>query len=1155
MSESERVVKLLQSIDKSLKDRASTSGGNSSNTSSSMSSAIASAGQDSKETRSQNTELRNQASLIASINEQISKQTELNRVNAQEKYDSFKEFKSQAGMLKDAVGEIGSSVDTLLLGMPGKMGKVFGGAFKSLASGIKTIFGGPLRAMKDLKKITLGSVDAFKKATSSVEKLTIAINGLASAVAALLSGGLSLIGGALKAVVGIFTSFVSVVKNAIKVAVSFGKTLFTLPFQLASFAAKYGGIIRKKLVEEIGGAVEKTRELFDMTSNSGEAFAMLGKHAASSVLAFENYDSELTKIFGTPEQMISRTAESIDALGHFSEIYGRSITKTVDSTLQFEKARKAFGFTKDDISYIALESRKNLEPLNKTIDRMGFAISEAGDSMSLNKKRLSKNFLELRKDIGLFGHISDDSLARVAGRAMQLGVSMQDLKGIFGKFSTFEDAANASALLSQTFGMNVDALKLIKSENPMEIVEMFRESMFMTGRSFDELNRHEKSVLASYTGMSNESLKMVMNFRDAGMDYKEIQQKLKDNEPENKKIKVLEQMNDSISKTLKVMSETSAWEAFKKGISKSIMYGTKLGAEFKRASRAMQNFYNFGLRAATGKNKDHMDKLFLPFTDTLKQIFGNEKGKGGLLDPKRFDKSFGKSVKFFGHVSELLFKKGKTVEAQRYISNELRKISLKDAAKEGGFFTQAIMIGGEFVGKFIKGFIAIGPALIESAARGFRGLVGWLTGSGNKDTKGFKQTFKDLFKLSDDDLQGLNTIWEQIKAEWNNKENWTAFDGAINYIKNAFKSMFRSVFAYFADHSRATLMDLNPLKNTFGGGENEGITDASAIRRNIKNYKGGDYIRSFSKNRDYGQGYAVGYGEQAEKAFKERYEKKIADSGLSDPSTKFKGASIYEGKKILDNLFEKGMGNRKKVSGIKDFKSSFSFLSPKFLESLFRVYSKKFPNANGKFDLEMLKSITSDISAVIHERKFDGNSTLSNFGFDFDVLDTLFASAIRADSARNALINSDQLINTYKRGKKILTQNDYASKGGLGSYFYDSSSGTVNTFNPNDQFVAGMEGGPVVNAIRYSGDAAREVMKIVRAIKSSVSGGGMQQVSSSGDRPVEVVLKVDSEVLTRVLLDNDFIGKAGNPAYTKSSQRLGAEARINPTGGPTTSIS
>ena len=74
-------------------------------------------------------------------------------------------------------------------------------------------------------------------------------------------------------------------------------------------------------------------------------------------------------------------------------------------------------------------------------------------------------------------------------------VSVEDASNVFKKFNTFEDAANSVAMLSQTFGMNLDAMEIIQAENPIEIIDMFRNSMIATGRTFDELNRFEKEIL------------------------------------------------------------------------------------------------------------------------------------------------------------------------------------------------------------------------------------------------------------------------------------------------------------------------------------------------------------------------------------------------------------------------------------------------------------------------------------------------------------------------------------------------------------------------------------------------------------------------------------------------------------------------------------
>ena len=101
--------------------------------------------------------------------------------------------------------------------------------------------------------------------------------------------------------------------------------------------------------------------------------------------------------------------------------------------------------------------------------------------------------------------------------------------------------------------MQVEQLQLLKAEKPEEIIEQFREAMLSTGRSFDQLNRHEKALMAQHTGLSAESLKLTMNYRNLGLSHEEIQKKLKENDPTQKQIKNLELMNDSLKKINKTM--------------------------------------------------------------------------------------------------------------------------------------------------------------------------------------------------------------------------------------------------------------------------------------------------------------------------------------------------------------------------------------------------------------------------------------------------------------------------------------------------------------------------------------------------------------------------------------------------------------------------
>ena len=109
----------------------------------------------------------------------------------------------------------------------------------------------------------------------------------------------------------------------------------------------------------------------------------------------------------------------------------------------------------------------------------------------------------------------------------------------------------------------------------------------------------------------------------------------------------------------------------------------------------------------------------------------------------------------------------------------------------------------------------------------------------------------------------------------------------------------------------------------------------------------------------------------------------------------------------------------------------------------------------------------------------------------------------------------------------------------------------MTTLSPLDQIMAGMPNGPIVKAIKYSGDAAMRVEKLIYSAIASkpITVETKPQSTSQNERPIEVVLKLDNDVVARHLLTNNFVGKAKTLEYTKGSDRLTSQATINQSGG------
>lgn len=423
-------------------------------------------------------------------------------------------------------------------------------------------------------------------------------------------------------------------KSVIGAVAQLFKTILTLPAQVAKMAAQAGNKLRVDLVEVIGNAKQEFKEFFDMNSNIGQGIQKLGKVGSGQLATFQVAGSRMVKLFGFGTQgivtMMSEFKEILNAMGPFAEIFGNTIGDTEEQIEFFIMMKRAFGLSTEDYAYYAQDAAKNMQTLNDRIFEMGKTVFNVADSYSLDRKKMSLNFQKLRKQIVHFDHLTDEELAVTTARITQLGVKIEDVAAIFDKFSTFEDAAKSIALLSQTFGMNLDAMDLIKAEKPEEIFEMFRNTMMETGRSFEDLNRFEKQLMANQTGLSAETLKSIMNFRTAGLTYEQAVERANQNKPEKKQMKALKELRSAIKEIQKVMAFDSPFEAFFKGLKANTLASGEFSKTLMTLGKGYESIYNY----AAGLKVDTFEGILQPvrmIVDILSSLVNSKGFKKGLV--------------------------------------------------------------------------------------------------------------------------------------------------------------------------------------------------------------------------------------------------------------------------------------------------------------------------------------------------------------------------------------------------------------------------------------------------------------------------------------------------------------------------------------------
>ena len=484
-----------------------------------------------------------------------------------------------------------------------------------------------------LKKSANEFKNAEQEFAEAVDVSKLATSSWTSKFKSVISGGFAL---------------VKMLGSLLGTATTWVKTVFTLPFMVLENVVKAGNALRTDIITVIEQAAQETKEFFDSLSNVGQGIRKMTSMGKGMLIEFENYNSEAVKLFGEGasgiSNMIKETSNSIKAMGHYSEMFGHTITKNKTSLFHFTRIKKAIGLEDDQLAYYAQDAGVNLISLNDRLTTMALLTKDVSSQYDVDMKRLGKNFNILRKDIALYGHLSDEELLKTTARLTQMKISVEDASSVFKKFNTFEDAANSVAMLSQTFGMNLDAMDIIQAKNPEDIINMFRNSMIATGRTFDELNRFEKEILADQTGMSQEGLKALMTLRDKGLTHQEAVDAMKDQTPEAKQMKAIKELNTSINMLQKVMNFTSPFDAFLKGLGKNAAASSEARKAFMSLSNTYQMIHDWAIKLDGETINGLMEPVIL-IVDIMRNILDSPGFKGGLTS----------LVKSFGNVAMNLF--------------------------------------------------------------------------------------------------------------------------------------------------------------------------------------------------------------------------------------------------------------------------------------------------------------------------------------------------------------------------------------------------------------------------------------------------------------------------------------------------------------------
>ena len=355
---------------------------------------------------------------------------------------------------------------------------------------------------------------------------------------------------------GVFGHMVNSVKalgNGILDAAQF---VSSLALSIINIPIKIFDVLLDKAAELAGNTA-----IFDAMENVREQFGDIGKGFGKQVVdggasirsSLKDAGLSAAKVFGTGPEGIARSIdasrEMAMALGDAVEILGEDFDKVAGPLFVLQKG---LGLTEENMKGLVIASRlagRSATDMLKDIQKLSKDMSE---KFGMSSKVVARDMAYMLQNTAKYGKLSAAQVAATVVYVKKLGLEVKQIEGLVTAFDDFETAATNASKLAQAFGMNIDAMRMMKEQDPGKRLEMLRTSFAATGKSIDMMTRQEKQLLAQTAGLDEAIVEQALSAKNAGKSYRELS---KEAEITAKKQKTQQEMFEDLGNNIKRVVE------------------------------------------------------------------------------------------------------------------------------------------------------------------------------------------------------------------------------------------------------------------------------------------------------------------------------------------------------------------------------------------------------------------------------------------------------------------------------------------------------------------------------------------------------------------------------------------------------------------------
>lgn len=540
----------------------------------------------------------------------------------------------------------------------------------------------------------------------------------------------------------LFKNILSMGGSAFGLLKDIGGIFISLPGRLLDFfqGAAGGG------TDEYKSALEELRKEF---GNLEVGTSAAVKNMTESMHGLGESGLRMSQVFGYGRAGLAKLLrENMEIAKGMGPIFSEFAASLRGSERDFTVLRKATGLNAEALKTFYITAREGGVDTGTAIKQLTKDIARAERTFGITAKEYGADLNYMMKETGTFGIMAPKQMLTVATYARKLGLSMEALKKVMDKSLNFEDAAQQAAKLSEGFNMNIDAMKLMKAQNPTEKLEMMRKAFFKTGRNIEQMTIQERKYLAETAGVSEEEARLAFSQKNRALSGAALDAQMKKSQKQQiSQQEAMQQLAKSIERLVQSGSamKGSFFDIFAKGFES----GVRRSKEFREVTRNLQR----SLRAVYLAGRE-VGRMFVHEFPGFKNML---KGLAETFDPRRFRELMSSIIGEFRKFFKALQTDPKA-GVQEFMKN-MKKIFFD-------FFTKGTPSGMKFLDGLKTFYKTIGMIFVEGLRYALSALKDLLA-----TVIGFVRDPSSLKKLGSEAGDGIKGMFVQafsyvVKELW-----------------------------------------------------------------------------------------------------------------------------------------------------------------------------------------------------------------------------------------------------------------------------------------------------------------------------------------------------------------------------------------------------